>query len=299
MGGTIIEDHGEVPDSMKAALAKGGIAVSLAEIGDWRGASKRQMVRHFVELRTKPNADRERLIESVYRDFSARASKAYANVKPIAGAEDAFRTLRAKGFLLATNTGFDRNLADLILDRLDWKGHFTATVASDEVADGRPSPYMIFHAMEAARVERVAVTRLSTFRLAAMRDSRVSSAFFPAPERPNGCSANPIRTSCQAWPNCRRCSTRRSDPMQNAQTDPASSAGLTPNRSQLASDLRARNSAAPLHASRAARRAALGLLQTLPASVERRGTSDRPLSIQGIRIPAWVWKDHSRVPWRI
>jgi len=29
-------------------------------------------------------------------------------------------------------------------------------VSSDDVAQGRPSPYMIFHAMEAARVDRVA-----------------------------------------------------------------------------------------------------------------------------------------------
>ena len=158
MGGTIIEDHGEVPDAMKAALATGGVTASLAEIGEWRGAAKKQMVRHFVELRTKPNSGREGLIDSIYRDFSARASKAYSDVKPIAGSEDAFRKLRAKGLFLATTTGFDRNLADQIFDRLNWRDYFAFTVASDEVADGRPSPFMIFHAMEGARVDRVAET---------------------------------------------------------------------------------------------------------------------------------------------
>src|SRR5258706_9889101 len=52
MGGTIIEDHGEGPDAMKAALATGGVTASLAAIGEWRGGGKKQMVRHFVELRT-------------------------------------------------------------------------------------------------------------------------------------------------------------------------------------------------------------------------------------------------------
>jgi phosphoglycolate phosphatase-like HAD superfamily hydrolase len=39
--------------------------------------------------------------------------------------------------------------------RLGWEGIFTATVCSDDVAQGRPSPFMLFHAMETARVNSV------------------------------------------------------------------------------------------------------------------------------------------------
>src|SRR2546423_749814 len=155
VGGTIIQDHGEVPQAMQSALAKGGVKVSLAEINDWRGASKREMVRHFVELRTRPDVPRTALIETIYGDFNAQVNEAYAKVQPIAGAENAIRAMKKSGLLVATTTGFDRQTLDLIFGRLGWHDDFVATVASDEVADGRPAPFMLFHAMESARVQNV------------------------------------------------------------------------------------------------------------------------------------------------
>jgi phosphonatase-like hydrolase len=156
VGGTLIEDHGEVPQAMRSALTKQGVEVSFAEIGEWRGASKRGMVRHFVELRTKPDADREALIAAAYNDFSMQVNAAYADVRPIAGAEECVRKLRAMGLLVATSTGFDRPLTEKILAHLGGRDYFVAAITSDDVVDGRPSPFMLFHAMEAARVDAVA-----------------------------------------------------------------------------------------------------------------------------------------------
>jgi phosphonatase-like hydrolase len=156
VGGTLIEDHGEVPQAMHDALTKRGVEVSFAEIGEWRGASKRGMVRHFVELRTKPDAKREALIAAIYADFGGQVNAAYANVRAIAGAEDCIRKLRSAGFLVATSTGFDRPLTDKIFAHLGWRDYFVTTVTSDDVVDGRPSPFMLFHAMEAAHVDAVA-----------------------------------------------------------------------------------------------------------------------------------------------
>jgi phosphonatase-like hydrolase len=158
IGGTIIEDHGEVPNAMHDALTKRGVAVSFAEIGEWRGASKRGMVRHFVELRTKSDPGRETLIQSIYDDFSNQVNRAYASVQPIAGAEAAIKQMRQAGLLLATTTGFDRQLTRAILHRLSWEDYFVAMVTSDDVVDGRPAPFMLFHAMEAAHVGNVAET---------------------------------------------------------------------------------------------------------------------------------------------
>ena len=156
IGGTIIEDHGEVPNAMHAALKRHGIEVTFDEIGDWRGASKREMVRHFVQLRTATAAEDRTLIDAIYRDFTDQVNTAYLAVKAIAGAEDAMKELRAGGYILATTTGFDKPLTRAILDRLRWQNFFVASITSDDVVDGRPAPYMLFHAMEAARVGNVA-----------------------------------------------------------------------------------------------------------------------------------------------
>jgi phosphonatase-like hydrolase len=156
IGGTLIPDHGEVPEAMHSAFAHSGLDVSFAEIGDWRGASKRGMIKHFVELRTRTGTDREALTNAIYADFSRRADAAYKDVRPIAGAEDALHEMRRAGLKLATTTGFGRELNEAIFRRLGWGEQFAASVNSDDVVDGRPAPYMIFRAMEAAHVESVA-----------------------------------------------------------------------------------------------------------------------------------------------
>jgi len=155
MGGTIIQDHGEVPAALSSALGKRGIPASAAEIADWRGSSKRGMVRHFVERSTTPKEQQPALIEAIYADFSAQTDKAYADVQPIAGAEDALKEMRAMGLSLATTTGFGRELTDAVIHHLDWKKYFVANISSDDVEDGRPAPFMLFRAMEAAHINDV------------------------------------------------------------------------------------------------------------------------------------------------
>jgi phosphonatase-like hydrolase len=156
VGGTIVEDRGDVPKALERAFAKHGLNITPAEIAELRGASKREVVQHFVELRAPAGAARrENLIAVIYADFSRQVIDSYKAVPPIAGAEEAFKKMRADGLLLATTTGFDREITSSIMTRLGWQKYFAAMVSSDDVAEGRPAPYMIFHAMESARVNSV------------------------------------------------------------------------------------------------------------------------------------------------
>jgi phosphonatase-like hydrolase len=155
IGGTLIGDHGEVPDAMLGAFSRHGITVTPQEFSEWRGAAKRGMVQHFVEQRG-PKDGRPALIEAIYGDFTSTASKAYANVQPIPGAEQALKELQAMKLILATSTGFDRALTSQVLSHLGWQHYFVASITSDDVADGRPARYMLFRAMEAAHVNETA-----------------------------------------------------------------------------------------------------------------------------------------------
>ena len=159
VGGTIIEDRGDVPETLRSVLAAHGIAASPAEIGQLRGASKREIVKHFVDRQSiPPDADREKLASAIYQEFREQLIAAYQKVPPITGAEEAFETLRQRGYLLATTTGFDREITTSIFRRLGWEKYFAATICSDDVVQGRPAPFMLFHAMEAARVNKVSET---------------------------------------------------------------------------------------------------------------------------------------------
>jgi phosphonatase-like hydrolase len=62
-----------------------------------------------------------------------------------------FDWLRRRNVRIALNTGFDRTITGLLLDALGWReGVVDAVVCGDEVRQGRPAPYLIFRAMEAA-----------------------------------------------------------------------------------------------------------------------------------------------------
>ncbi len=158
IGGTIIEDGGEVVASFCAALAANGLVASEAEIKELKGSSKRDVIKKFVERRWgKEDASNEERIQRAYADFRTELENRFSNggVKPIPGAEAAFAWLKAHDILCATTTGFYRSVTDRILNSTGWQDTFAANICSDDVKVGRPSPYMIFHAMEASGIDDV------------------------------------------------------------------------------------------------------------------------------------------------
>src|SRR4029078_6331807 len=102
-----------------------------------------------------PGADRDELIAKIYKEVSSNLLEAYRTVSPIAGTVNMFQQMRRDGYLLATTTGFDRAITTSIFKRLGWEEYFAASICSDDVVQGRPAPFMLFHAMEAARIESV------------------------------------------------------------------------------------------------------------------------------------------------
>ena len=154
VAGTIIEDHGEVVSAFHAALKKNGIPATEAELAEWKGASKQEVIRHFVEREHRDNPQSR--VDKAYSDFRNLLEDHYRGaVIPIAGAEQTFAWLRERDILIATTTGFYREVNNLILEQTGWKRWFRASISSSDVKQGRPAPLMIFRAMEEAEVSAV------------------------------------------------------------------------------------------------------------------------------------------------
>jgi phosphonatase-like hydrolase len=153
MAGTTVVDQGEVPAAFTAALAAEGIAVTAEQINAVRGASKRQAV--FKLLPETP--DRERRTEQAYAEFKRDLARRYREgVKPMPGAAQTFAWLRERGIRVALNTGFDREITDLLISALGWNtGVVDCVVCGDEVRRGRPSPLLIFRCMELTEIDSV------------------------------------------------------------------------------------------------------------------------------------------------
>jgi phosphonatase-like hydrolase len=95
------------------------------------------------------------LSEQIFDTFRRVLVKKYTDrgIGVVPGAVDTFAWLHDKGIKVALNTGFDRAITEIILESLGWQKHtFDAVVCGEDVPRGRPAPYMIFRAMEAATV---------------------------------------------------------------------------------------------------------------------------------------------------
>jgi len=151
MAGTTVVDDGQVPAAFVGALAAHGIDVRPQDVVLVRGASKRDAVLRFVP-EGPTRAERAAL---VYDDFRQRLAKGYAaGVRAVAGAEEVFAALRARGIRVALNTGFDRDTAALLLESLGWtSGTIDDVVCGDDVAQGRPAPDLIHAAMAHAGID--------------------------------------------------------------------------------------------------------------------------------------------------
>jgi phosphonatase-like hydrolase len=155
IGGTIIEDHGEVVASFCTALAANGLTATDAELRELKGSSKRDVIKKFVEQQWgKGDAGNEERIHKAYEEFRAELEHRFSNggVKPIPGAESTFAWLKRHNIVCATTTGFYRSVTELILSSAGWRDTFAANICSEDVKEGRPAPHMIFRAMQAARI---------------------------------------------------------------------------------------------------------------------------------------------------
>jgi phosphonatase-like hydrolase len=159
LAGTTIYDRGEVPAAFEAALREAGLAFDPAEVSGWRGASKREVVGRLV---TRQNGGATAGVDQVYQRFRELLLERLAGAGPLSlpGVQETLARLKSDGLQVAVTTGFDRDVVATILAAVPWADLLDAWVCGDDVAQGRPAPFMIFRAMERCRVtdvRRVAV----------------------------------------------------------------------------------------------------------------------------------------------
>jgi len=152
MAGTTVEDGGQVPFAFASALSTNGVTVTDDDIARVRGSSKREAIRSLLPPDRIGDADR------IYQEFRRHLSLLYqGGVRAIPGATEVIHDLRARGIKVALTTGFDRDIATLLLTSLGWtRDDVDAVVCGDEVPRGRPAPDLIFVAMKLTMIEDLA-----------------------------------------------------------------------------------------------------------------------------------------------
>ncbi|GIH23945.1 phosphonoacetaldehyde hydrolase [Acrocarpospora phusangensis] len=150
IAGTTIEEHGSVYVALEQAVRAAGATPARTDIEAWMGADKHEAITALLGSSGRT--------DEVYADFRARLDRLYAENPPVPlpGVPEALAALRASGTKVVLTTGFDRDVTDALLASVGWdKDVLDAVVCVDDVPAGRPAPYMIFRAMEAAGVRDV------------------------------------------------------------------------------------------------------------------------------------------------
>lgn len=123
----------------------------------WKGTGKRQAIEGLLRESGVP-ADTA-VLDSVESEFTAMLLAAYRKTPPTAlpGVHDAFGTLRERGIKIVLQTGYSREIARPLLEQVGWEigRDIDGVITSDQVRMSRPSPYLIFRAMELAGVQSV------------------------------------------------------------------------------------------------------------------------------------------------
>jgi phosphonatase-like hydrolase len=160
IAGTTVKDDHDVSKAFQAALLKSKYAVPIDLINPLMGYEKNLAIRQILRLHEHNDAKiTTELVSKIHREFVKQMIHHYQTapgIEPLPNVEETFTKLRAQGVQVGINTGFSRDIADTIVNRLQWKekGLVDHVIGSDEVELGRPHPYMIQKMMIDGRIER-------------------------------------------------------------------------------------------------------------------------------------------------
>lgn len=157
MAGTTVKDRNYVGIAFHEAMKSYGYEVAIGEINPIMGYEKPLAIRMMLKAHEE-DKDKitDSLVHEIHTEFVTRMMAFYqttTEIEPLPHVEETFAVLRENGIQIALNTGFSRNIADVIIDRLKWSNKIDYLVASDEVAQGRPHPDMILKMMKKLNIE--------------------------------------------------------------------------------------------------------------------------------------------------
>lgn len=149
MAGTTVDEDNVVYKTVTEAVNEHGYQVGLEQVLiTCAGMEKLEAITSLL----KEIGGNEEDALPIFEKFSVKLKDAYQNleVKPINGTEDFLLKMKAQDKKVVLNTGYTSEIAQQLLDKLQWKEniHFDALITADDVSESRPSPEMILLAMK-------------------------------------------------------------------------------------------------------------------------------------------------------
>lgn len=156
IAGTTVQDRGEIVLAFQSALRKYGYIVADHDIYSLMGYKKPEAILMILKKFEKDTSKiSSSLVDDIHNRFMAMMIRFYVTsekILPLPYVEEVFADLQKKGIKVALDTGFSKNITDVIIGRLGWLQNKLVdyVISSNEVQAGRPHPYMIQKLMQLA-----------------------------------------------------------------------------------------------------------------------------------------------------
>jgi phosphonatase-like hydrolase len=151
MAGTTVNEDNVVYKTLRKAINEAGYSFTLDEVlAEGAGKEKLQAIKSI--LATYAGNNNEELANKIYDSFIVQLGEAYAsaNILPCENSVKLFAALKERQILTVLNTGYNRETAQSLIDKLGWKKgvHYDSLVTATDVPKNRPNPDMIIFAMD-------------------------------------------------------------------------------------------------------------------------------------------------------
>ncbi|MFO7825276.1 MAG: phosphonatase-like hydrolase [Cyclobacterium sp.] len=162
MAGTTVDEDNVVYKTLQFVINQQNFPCTLEQVlAIGGGKEKRNAIRDILIELGVGQPDLELITDKAFSEFKKNLSHAYRElqVRSCHGAEDVFFRLRSRGIKVVLNTGYNRDTAQLLVDKLGWQmgTDFDLLVTASDVENSRPLPDMIHFAME-----KLAITEASS-----------------------------------------------------------------------------------------------------------------------------------------
>ncbi|GAB3957330.1 phosphonatase-like hydrolase [Spirosoma harenae] len=150
MAGTTVNENNVVYKTLQKAINEKGYDFSLDEVlAEGAGKEKLQAIKSTLLLR---NISDDAVANAVFARFLSLLNDAYRTqeITEQANATALFHALRKKAIFVVLNTGYNRQTAESLVEKIGWKkgSDYDLLVTASDVPKNRPSPDMILFAMK-------------------------------------------------------------------------------------------------------------------------------------------------------
>ncbi len=156
MAGTTVSDTFSVHDSMIKAFQEHDLIIDRKLASNVLAVPKPIGIN--IILTNHFQIVDEQLIEKIHNSFKFHMNSYYRDNEAVSETKNTglfFTYLKERNIKIVLDTGFSKETAELIVERLNWIGIIDGLVCSDDISIGRPKPDMIFIAMEMVGVTDV------------------------------------------------------------------------------------------------------------------------------------------------